>query len=135
MNFSADKEEMAKVPIWINLPDLDLHAWSMNGLSKIVSLLGIPLYADQCTSLKQRISYAQVVVEVDLRQISLMNYLSIYLMEGRLCGLCDTNGCHTIGEDTKRWAMRNRIVRRLQLDRYAGRKQRLLRVRTPLLYN
>lgn len=60
VNFTFAKEEMVQVPVWVNLPDLDLHAWSSDALSKIASLIGVPLYADQCTSLKRRVSYARL---------------------------------------------------------------------------
>jgi len=56
MSFSFAKEEMAKVLVWINLIDLDLHAWSSSVLSKIVSLIGVSPYADRCSSLKEGIS-------------------------------------------------------------------------------
>lgn len=66
--FRFDKEDMARVPVWVNLTNLDLHHWSAPALSKIASLIGTPLYADKCPGKKEKVSYAQVLIEVDVRK-------------------------------------------------------------------
>ncbi|KAM3233563.1 hypothetical protein P3L10_018922 [Capsicum annuum] len=38
----------------------------MQSLSRIGSGLGVPLYADNCTTTVDRISYARVLVEMDI---------------------------------------------------------------------
>jgi len=64
--FKFDQEIMCRVPVWITLPNLDLQFWSINGLSKLASAGGIPLFTDRCKTYKERISYARVSVEVDM---------------------------------------------------------------------
>jgi len=43
-----------------------LHYWGLAALSKIGSALGKPLYADECTSGFGRISYARLLIEMDV---------------------------------------------------------------------
>ncbi|KAJ6370146.1 hypothetical protein OIU76_028423 [Salix suchowensis] len=60
--------EMATVPVWIKLPNLPLKCWSSTCLSKIVSVVGRPIQSDMLTSSMARLSYACVLVEIDLRK-------------------------------------------------------------------
>lgn len=68
MNFSLEKEILKEVPLWIHLPNLPLNCWSVDSLSRIGSVIGVPVCADECTSLQKRISYARLLVEVDVTQ-------------------------------------------------------------------
>ncbi|XP_021839712.2 uncharacterized protein [Spinacia oleracea] len=52
------------IPVWIKLPNLPLNCWGSDSLSRIGSLLGVPLYADECTSKQMRISFARLLVEI-----------------------------------------------------------------------
>jgi len=45
---------------------LPLKCWTLRCLSKLASVLGKPIQCDKLTSTKERLSYAQVLVEVDL---------------------------------------------------------------------
>ncbi|CAK8544239.1 unnamed protein product [Lathyrus sativus] len=56
------------LPIWIKLPNLPLHLWGEKSLSKIGSAIGNPVTTDECTAHKFRISYARLLVEVDVTQ-------------------------------------------------------------------
>ena len=49
-------------------PNLPLHLWGAKSLGKIFSILGKPLVTDECTAKKLRISYARVLIEVDITQ-------------------------------------------------------------------
>ena len=63
------KEDLLRVlPIWITLPQLPLHLWGERSISKIASVVGKPITTDECTAKKLRISYARVLVEVDITQ-------------------------------------------------------------------
>ena len=55
-----------RVPVWIKCPLLPLEFWSLQILSKIGSLLGTPLYADQFTVRKERLGYARILVEMEI---------------------------------------------------------------------
>ncbi|XP_019244532.1 PREDICTED: uncharacterized protein LOC109224406 [Nicotiana attenuata] len=60
------KEELYTVPIWIKLPGLDFKYWSPKGLSKIGSLVGRPLMVDSNTEKKMGLSFARLLVEVQM---------------------------------------------------------------------
>lgn len=65
-NFDLYEEVLRVIPVWCTLPKLPLHCWGKKSLSRIVSAIGVPLYADDCTSKQLRVSYARVLVEVDI---------------------------------------------------------------------
>ncbi|XP_010693202.1 uncharacterized protein LOC104906181 [Beta vulgaris subsp. vulgaris] len=65
-DFSFKEEVLKIIPIWVKLPNLPLNCWSPDSLSRIGSLLGIPLYADESTSKQMRISFARILVEIDV---------------------------------------------------------------------
>ncbi|PNX80789.1 hypothetical protein L195_g036800, partial [Trifolium pratense] len=45
-----------------------LYLWGAKSLSKIESALGTPVVIDECTANKFRISYARILIEVDITQ-------------------------------------------------------------------
>ncbi|KAJ8421769.1 hypothetical protein Cgig2_000946 [Carnegiea gigantea] len=59
-------ETIRSLPIWIQLPTLDIKYWGMESLSKIGSILGIPLKTDKFTKDKQVIRYARLLVEMQI---------------------------------------------------------------------
>ncbi|KAK2349948.1 hypothetical protein QL285_098704 [Trifolium repens] len=65
--FDMKKDMLRTLPIWVKLPKLPLDLWG-NGLDKIGSALGKPLMTDECTANKLRVSYARILVEVDITQ-------------------------------------------------------------------
>ena len=79
--FDFSKNEMSSVPVWVKLPNLPLKCWSLRSLSKISSLIGKPIQCDRFTASKARISYARVLIEVDLRE-SLPDTIQIGLPNG-----------------------------------------------------
>lgn len=54
-NFCLEEEVLREVPLWIRLPNQPLNCWSVDSLSRIGSVLGRPLCADECTSQQSRI--------------------------------------------------------------------------------
>lgn len=65
-DFDFNKEVLQTIPIWVKYPNLPLNCWEMELLSRISSALRVPLYADECITRVKRISYAQVLVEMDV---------------------------------------------------------------------
>ena len=63
--FRFGGEEIATVPVWVQLPELPLDCWNARALSKIDSRVGKPITTDRLTRSKERLSYARVLVEVD----------------------------------------------------------------------
>ncbi|KAJ6979482.1 hypothetical protein NC653_027589 [Populus alba x Populus x berolinensis] len=54
------------VPVWVKFPNLPLQCWSLKCLSKIVSVLRKPVQSDMLTHTMSRLSYARVLVEINL---------------------------------------------------------------------
>ncbi|KAJ6904248.1 hypothetical protein NC651_021395 [Populus alba x Populus x berolinensis] len=81
--FDFSNEEMSKVPVWFRFPNLPLYCWSPSCLSKIASILGKPIQCDHVTSTLSRMSYARVLVEIDLRE-ELQHSVAVSLPSGPL---------------------------------------------------
>lgn len=64
--FDFNDHEISKVPVWVQLPNLPLEFWNTRALSKIASKIGSPKQADRLTIARERVSYARVLVEVDV---------------------------------------------------------------------
>ncbi|KAK6786706.1 hypothetical protein RDI58_015231 [Solanum bulbocastanum] len=61
------KKKLHSVPIWNKLPGSDFKYWSKKGLSKIGSLIGIPLMVDHNTKEMNGLNFARLLVEVEMR--------------------------------------------------------------------
>ncbi|KAJ8431113.1 LOW QUALITY PROTEIN: hypothetical protein Cgig2_015681 [Carnegiea gigantea] len=57
-------EAIKSLPIW--LPDLDIKHWGTESLSKIGSMLGIPLKTNQFTLEKMMLNYASLLIKMEL---------------------------------------------------------------------
>ncbi|XP_049374795.1 uncharacterized protein LOC125839850 [Solanum verrucosum] len=68
-NFNFNNEVLRMIPLWVKLPNLPLNCWGNDSLSRIGSGLGRPLYADECTSCIDRISFTRILVEMDNTQV------------------------------------------------------------------
>ncbi|VFQ72447.1 unnamed protein product [Cuscuta campestris] len=64
----VDITELKDIPIWIQLPDLDIKYWSLTGLSKLGSLIGKPIKRDKATATRMKYAYARIQVEVGVYQ-------------------------------------------------------------------
>ena len=83
-NFNFSSAEMSRVPVWVKFPSLPLWCWSPVCLSKIASVIGKPIQCDRLTSNLARMSYARVLVEIDLLE-KLRHSVEISLPEGLFC--------------------------------------------------
>lgn len=81
-DFNFNKEVLQTVTIWVKYPNLQLNCWSRDSLSSISSGLGVPLYADECTTKVDRISFERVLVEMDVAK-ELPNKLKVENPNGR----------------------------------------------------
>ncbi|XP_058741419.1 uncharacterized protein LOC131613795 [Vicia villosa] len=75
-------KQLTVLCLCIKLPQLPLHLWGAKSLSKIGSAIGVPLVTDECTASKLRVSYARILVEVDITK-ALTHEISIKECEGR----------------------------------------------------
>ncbi|XP_075077189.1 uncharacterized protein LOC142163933 [Nicotiana tabacum] len=64
--FDFNTEFPTEIPLWVKFPNLPMNCWSSNSLSRIASVIGTPIFADECTSKQTRISYARMLVEVNV---------------------------------------------------------------------
>ncbi|XP_042499722.1 uncharacterized protein LOC122077891 [Macadamia integrifolia] len=55
---------LSSIPAWVNLPGLPFHLWIEEALTIIESNIGIPLFTDRWTKTKERLSYAQLCVDI-----------------------------------------------------------------------
>lgn len=64
--FSQELERVTHIPVWVLFPELDPYFWSCSALSKLASKIGKPLFADAFTTSKEKISFAGIMIEVDV---------------------------------------------------------------------
>ncbi|XP_074270876.1 uncharacterized protein LOC141594786 [Silene latifolia] len=64
--FSFEMERTSIVHVWVLFPDLDPYLWSSSVLSKMSSRIGKPMFADVPTTNKDKLSFARVMIEVDI---------------------------------------------------------------------
>lgn len=81
--FDFHSEVLRVVPLWVRFNNLPLNCWSTQSLSKIGSLVGVPLCADECTTRQLRVSYARLLIEADVTK-ELPKTVFIQDAEGRL---------------------------------------------------
>ncbi|XP_060172613.1 uncharacterized protein LOC132603526 [Lycium barbarum] len=66
--FQFQPELLRIVPLWVQLPRLPILYWADDNLSRIASCLGKSVCADQLTAQIGRVSYARVLIEMDITQ-------------------------------------------------------------------
>ncbi|GAV87862.1 DUF4283 domain-containing protein [Cephalotus follicularis] len=54
----------AKIPVWVKLMNIPMEYWTVQGLSRLASVLGTPLHMDPATEGKQLISFARICEEM-----------------------------------------------------------------------
>ncbi|KAK6782209.1 hypothetical protein RDI58_020005 [Solanum bulbocastanum] len=77
-NFDFGSEFLTEIPLWVTFPKLLLNCWGIEFLSRIASAIGVPLFADECTTKQTRIAYARMLIEVNVtkkipQQITVMD--------------------------------------------------------------
>ncbi|XP_070002865.1 uncharacterized protein LOC142165884 [Nicotiana tabacum] len=65
-DFNLYNEVLKTIPLWASFPNLPLNCWGRLTLSRIASSLGCPIYVDECTANTAIISYARVLIEMDI---------------------------------------------------------------------
>ncbi|XP_060170803.1 uncharacterized protein LOC132601755 [Lycium barbarum] len=65
-DFNFGDEVLRTIPLWIRFPNLPMNCWGGHTLSWIGSVLGCPIYADECMTSIERVSYARILVEMDV---------------------------------------------------------------------
>lgn len=65
-NFDFSVEFPTEIPLWVKFPKLLMSCWGKVSLSRIASAVGKPIFADECTTKQSRISYARMLIEVNV---------------------------------------------------------------------
>ncbi|KAJ8419382.1 hypothetical protein Cgig2_014341 [Carnegiea gigantea] len=60
----VNEEDIASIPIWVQLYKLDMRFWNSQGPHKIGSLPGKPLATNKATQEKGMLKYAKILVEM-----------------------------------------------------------------------
>ncbi|XP_075101803.1 uncharacterized protein LOC142177231 [Nicotiana tabacum] len=67
-DFDISKETNRIVPIWVLLPGLPIQYWATENLGRIASYLGKLVCTNKLTTQGDRISYAKILVDIDISQ-------------------------------------------------------------------
>lgn len=67
-DFNFNRDMIHNIPILVKLLILPLYLWGSKSLRKLGSVLGNPLFTDECTAHKLRVSSAHILVEIDVTQ-------------------------------------------------------------------
>ncbi|XP_070044692.1 uncharacterized protein [Nicotiana tomentosiformis] len=65
-DFEFDKKPMRVIPLWVTFPGLPIKCWAEENLGRIASCLGKPICTDKLTAQCEQISYARVLIEMDI---------------------------------------------------------------------
>ncbi|KAJ6976303.1 hypothetical protein NC653_031980 [Populus alba x Populus x berolinensis] len=103
--FDFTPPDFTHVPIWVRFPNLPIRCWTPLCLSKLASVLGKPLRCDAPTIRKTKLSFARVLIEVDMVNTlpdlidvqlpnggSILGQRVIYECRPRFCRSCDSMG-------------------------------------------
>ncbi|XP_070057680.1 uncharacterized protein [Nicotiana tomentosiformis] len=64
--FDFNAEFLTELLLWVKFPSVPMNCWSRDSLSRIASAIGVPKYADECTAKQTRISFARMLIEVNV---------------------------------------------------------------------
>ena len=65
-DFNLKTDFLRTLPLWVKFPQLPIYLWGDTSLNKIGSAVGNPFVTDECTANRLRVSYAIILVEVDV---------------------------------------------------------------------
>ncbi|KAJ6868835.1 hypothetical protein NC651_033816 [Populus alba x Populus x berolinensis] len=83
--FDFTPPDFNHVPIWVRFPNLPIRCWTPLCLSKLASVLGKPLRCDASTIRKTKLSFARVLIEVDMTS-TLPDLINVQLLNGSILG-------------------------------------------------
>ncbi|KAJ8433496.1 hypothetical protein Cgig2_018030 [Carnegiea gigantea] len=63
-DLSLDTSNLHSIPIWVRFPELDIKFWGLDSLSKLGSMLGIPIKTDRTTRDKSALGFATLLIEM-----------------------------------------------------------------------
>ncbi|KAH0764714.1 hypothetical protein KY285_000585 [Solanum tuberosum] len=112
LDFEFDKEILSVVPIWVKFLGLPVGYWSIESLSEITSAAGRPMHTDLVTANVEKISYARILIEVDVSQ-PLTEVISIETPSG-LWEKREENGVNATNEPANIKEPKKRQIKKAQ---------------------
>lgn len=61
-DFNLAKKFPIKIPLWVKFLNLPMTCWGRDSPSRIDSIVGKPIYADECTAKQTRISIGRMLI-------------------------------------------------------------------------
>ncbi|XP_070042176.1 uncharacterized protein LOC142169194 [Nicotiana tabacum] len=65
-DFDFNEEFPTEIPLWVQFPKLPMNCWGHDSLSTMASAIRTLIYADECTANKTRVSFARMLIEVNI---------------------------------------------------------------------
>ncbi|XP_019257861.1 PREDICTED: uncharacterized protein LOC109236096 [Nicotiana attenuata] len=65
-DFQMCKESTKNISVWVNFPGLPIQYWTTKNLGRIASSIGNPICTDKLTAQEARVSYARMLIEMDV---------------------------------------------------------------------
>ena len=90
--FNFHEEIMRVIPLWVRFPNLPLYYWGPKTLSNIGSMIRVPLFADECTTIKMRVAFARLLIEVDVTKELPKSFILKIIQEIPLSNQCIMTG-------------------------------------------
>lgn len=103
-----EKFSSSKIPLWINFHGIPMELFTNEAISRIASVVDIPLLMDRATKLCNRLSFARVCVEisqeaslpasihVDIEYFGNIEVVVKYPWRPLFCSLCKESSHHDI---------------------------------------
>ncbi|KAJ8426043.1 hypothetical protein Cgig2_021401 [Carnegiea gigantea] len=66
-DMDLNTEDLVSLPVWVRFPDLDVKYWGLESLSKLGSMLGVPIKIDKFIRDKAFLRYARLLIEMQLQ--------------------------------------------------------------------
>lgn len=80
-DFNPDNLDLSTLPVWLHLPNLHYSLWNSTAIGKIASYLGKPLATDGLTAVRDRLTYARVLVEMKI-SLNLPKFIPVTMPRG-----------------------------------------------------
>ncbi|XP_009603376.1 uncharacterized protein [Nicotiana tomentosiformis] len=65
-DFDFTEEFPTVMPLWVKFPKLPMSRWGVGSLSRIASVIGTPIFADECTAKQTRVFCARMLIELNV---------------------------------------------------------------------
>lgn len=64
--FDFNEEFPTEIPLWVKFPKLPMNCQGADSLSRIASAIMTPIFADECTTKKARVSFARMLIDINV---------------------------------------------------------------------